>query len=77
MLSVYLWRGKIQPADARALIPSLKYEDRPFVYLMIAEAYRRRKNRLKALVAYQAAIRYSPPNLYKGVALFLKKGLNK
>jgi len=76
MLSVFLWRGKIKPADARELIPTLDYEDKPLVYLMIAEAYRRRKNKLKALVAYQAAIRYSPPNMYKGTALFLKKGLN-
>ena len=72
MISAKLWQGLISPAEAESLISDISYEERPLLFFMIAERYRKDGNRIKSSIFYQAAIKFKPPNIYKHVAEYFK-----
>ena len=71
-ISVKLWRRQITPEKAKKMLHILKDEDRPLACLIIAETFRRLRNKLKASVTYHMAIKYPQPNLYKKTASYFK-----
>ncbi|MBN1864500.1 MAG: hypothetical protein JW808_06330 [Victivallales bacterium] len=71
-ISAELWLSIMAPAEAERQAVLIGYENRPLLYLMIAEKYRKDGNRIKASISYQTALKSPPPNIYKKVIEHLK-----
>lgn len=71
-LSAKLWQWELSPAKADKMIGGVQYEEKPLLYFMIAERYRKDGNRIKSSIFYQTAIKFKQPNIYKGVIRYFK-----
>lgn len=72
ILSAKLWQWEMSPVQAEKQIASVKYEERPLLYFMMAERYRKDRNKIKSSIFYQTAIKFKEPNIYKGVVKYFK-----
>lgn len=72
ILSSKLWQWEISPADAEKQINNITYEQKPLLFLMMAERYRKDGNKVKSSIFYQTSIKFKQPNIYKGVAEYFK-----
>lgn len=71
-LASLLWQNEISINDVEKQIQNIEYGKRPLIYFMIAERYRKNRNKIKASIFYHTAMGFEPLNIYKGVIKFFK-----